>query len=440
MTPMPGKDVSFFDIPPFICSIVVHLQQQGHRAYVVGGALRDLFLERDRHDWDVATSASPAEVIRLFPHVVPVGYRYGTVLVLESEHPVEVSTLRGKSIEEDLRHRDFTVNAMAFSIRRRRLIDPFGGIEDLDRRIIRAVSNPDDRFLEDPLRILRAVRIAAELDFSVHSRTWKTMKHLRESLRYSAPERIRQELNKMLLNPRTDVAFGLLKRCGALHVILPELLDKDPLSGQAVFVHAVRTMRLLPRRLPLRLAALLHDIGKPVGPRRRAAADGRGHALLAAGLGKEILERLRYSRKEIEHVVRLILHHAFEPTGAWSNPAIRRFVYRVGPSLAEDLLALRRADVLASGGDSKRIAALEDLRVRVQECLKDRSAEQIPALTGNDIMRILGVPSGPLVGEIKRALQQRVIERPESNTREQLVKWLKERYLPLLSPPHLRRP
>jgi hypothetical protein len=153
-------------------------------------------------------------------------------------------------------------------------------------------------------------------------------------------------------------------------------------------------------------------------------------------LGREVLERLRFSRKEVEQVVRLIRYHAFEPAGAWRPPAIRRFVQQVGPAVIGDLMELRRADLLASGCDLKRIAALESLRVRIQECLADRSFDKRPALTGHDIMRILEIPPGPLVGKVKRNLQQRVIERPESNTPEQLSRWLKEKYLPKVDLPY----
>jgi tRNA nucleotidyltransferase (CCA-adding enzyme) len=431
--------------------VLRRLREQGHQAWLVGGGIRDLILGREPLDWDVATSAGPAAVMELWPQAVPTGVRHGTVTLPLREGPVEITTYRtegpytdgrhpdwvnfGASLEEDLARRDFTVNAMAFDPETATLVDPEGGIEDLAGRVIRTVGDPDARFREDGLRPLRGIRFAAVLEFSVDPETLAAIARARDGVARVARERVRDELLKLLGAPRPSIGIELLRQTGLLGGILPELLDEvgvaqNRFHAHDVYEHSLHAVDAVPRERPLvRLAALLHDIGKPS---TRAVVDGEGtfynHQRVGAEMARDILERLRFSRDDRDLVSHLVDEHMFHYTQEWSDGAVRRFLRRVGTESLDDLFLLREADIAARGVESGDAGTLGELRARIDAVLARREAIAVQdlAVQGDDVMRALGIGPGPEVGRALHALLDRVLEDPGLNERERLLALLGE--------------
>jgi tRNA nucleotidyltransferase (CCA-adding enzyme) len=431
--------------------VLRRLREQGHQAWLVGGGIRDLILGREPLDWDVATSAGPAAVMELWPQAVPTGVRHGTVTLPLREGPVEITTYRtegpytdgrhpdwvnfGASLEEDLARRDFTVNAMAFDPETATLVDPEGGIEDLAGRVIRTVGDPDARFREDGLRPLRGIRFAAVLEFSVDPETLAAIARARDGVARVARERVRDELLKLLGAPRPSIGIELLRQTGLLGGILPELLDEvgvaqNRFHAHDVYEHSLHAVDAVPRERPLvRLAALLHDIGKPS---TRAVVDGEGtfynHQRVGAEMARDILERLRFSRDDRDLVSHLVDEHMFHYTQEWSDGAVRRFLRRVGTESLDDQFQLREADNAARGVESGDAGTLGELRARIDAVLARREAIAVQdlAVQGDDVMRALGIGPGPEVGRALHALLDRVLEDPGLNERERLLALLGE--------------
>jgi putative nucleotidyltransferase with HDIG domain len=326
-----------------------------HEIYVVGGAVRDSLLRRVVSDYDFATSATPQEVQRLFRRTIPTGIQHGTVTVLFENHEFEVTTYRidggyddhrrpdsvtfTRSLYDDLKRRDFTINAIAADPRTGRLTDPFEGRADLQRRAIRTVGDPTQRFSEDALRMLRAVRFAATLQFEIEHDTFSSIPPRAQEFSAVAPERVLQELSKMMAAPTPSVGWHLLKNSTLLSVIAPELLEADTHQPseralEGLFGHLVKACDCAPEEDDaLRWAALLHDVGKP----RCAAYDERGlhfhgHDETSAEMAESLLRRLRAPNRLIDSVTHLVRHHMFGVSGDSSDAAIRRFVSRVGRS------------------------------------------------------------------------------------------------------------
>lgn len=438
ITPLPP-----LSIPPEVIEIVGRLRDLGFPTFVVGGGLRDALLKRESRDWDVATGASCERVVQTFPRVIPIGIRHGTVTVRVRQQMVEVSAFRGDGISEDLRRRDFTINALAYDPFESRLIDPFGGIRDLKAQRVRAVEDPVARFREDPLRIVRAIRIASELGFRIHRETWRGLHRVAGELASVAPERIREEFTRSMMTVAPAKALRRMRQSGILRVVIPELMEGHRVAHTtairqcSVLEHALRTMDYLPPKRYLRWAGLLHEVGKP---RARKKLKGKwrflGHRAFSARMAGEILERLRFSRKESQKIVHLIRHQDLGYTARWPDAAVRRLIGKVGLCWADDLLALCRADKVASGLGAAELSELEELAARVQEILPTQGGMMGPrsALTGRDVMEILDTPPCPSVGKIMTALHRRVTEKPESNTREDLTRWLLDRYIPAALP------
>lgn len=446
--------------PPAVLFVCRRLKESGFQAYVVGGSLRDLLLGRKPKDWDVSTDATPDQITGIFTEVIPTGERYGTVTVrLDSEgdldpsggfglRQVEVTTFRVEEeyadgrhpsgvhfvrrVEDDLARRDFTINAMAFDPLEGKLIDPFRGRRDLRRRLVRSVGQADERFREDGLRMLRCFRFASQLAFRIERRTLLAV----DSSLISGVswERIGQEMARLLLGKSPHPALRGLADTGLIAKIAPELERCRGVEGGRgpwdLLEHSFRAVSMVPPSLHLRAAALLHDIGKPL---TRKLEDGRltfhGHDHKGAELAEEVLGRWRWDGKTKRRAQLLIEHHMFQVHAASTDRALRRWIAKVGEDNALDLLELRRADIVASGG----LAALawphwSSLKRRVEGILASQNALTVGdlALSGHDVMQILGVRPGPIVGEALDYLLEHVLGDPRLNDPERLRGLLKE--------------
>lgn len=412
--------------------VLRRLHNAGHTACIVGGAVRDLCLNRPVIDWDIATSASPAAVGNLFSCCPQFTLKGETVTLIHCGRPYQITTYRSRppSLPGDLALRDFTVNAMAWDPRSGTFADPWGGREDLGRGLIRAVGDPTARFREDPLRLLRAVRLAAELDARLHPGTLSAMLAAAGNLHTVAAERIREEIVRTLATDRVVWAFNRLRATGLLAQVLPELLQghlkrQNPYHRHTIFKHLLETAGAIRGDPLLRLAGLLHDVAKPF-VRERAARGWRfpGHAPLSARMAARILERLRFPKATTARITHLVRHHMVAYSPEWSDAAVRRLIRRVGPAAVMDLIALRRADLAAHGTAAAGLPLLGDLEERVR-----RELQSTPPLTladlavrGHDVMAGLGLRPGPAVGAVLRELLEQVLEDPSRNTRHTLLR------------------
>jgi tRNA nucleotidyltransferase (CCA-adding enzyme) len=431
-------------IPVDVLKVLHELWAAGEAAYVVGGSLRDVFLGRTAADWDLATSARPDRMLELFPGAVYEN-RFGTVAIRLGREVYEATTFRsdheyadfrrphriefGDSIDPDLARRDFTVNAMAWGRRPEEsapgLVDPYGGRQDVIRRLLRAVGEPERRFEEDALRMVRAVRLAAVLDFEIEASTLAAIKARSELVRHLSGERIAAELDKLLAVATPSRGLRMLAETGILAQVAPELAEQRGLAqnkvpGEDLWDHTLRTVDAAPLDRPiLRLAALLHDIGKP-----GTAADGHfyGHERVGADLAQALLERLRYPRVVIDRVVALVRQHMFTYEASWSDTAVRRFIGKVGRPGLEELFELRRADNLGSGLGADA-AGLAELRARVDEQLAAEVAidRHDLAIDGDDLITELGLQPGPAIGRLLDGLLDRVLADPGLNDRPTLL-------------------
>ncbi|MBW2064840.1 MAG: HD domain-containing protein [Deltaproteobacteria bacterium] len=425
-------------VPSIVIKILDRLQASGHEAYVVGGAVRDICLGREPTDWDVATSAPVDTVRTLLRDMKYFSLNEYTVTLVHEGCQYEITTFRGegragKTLQDDLSHRDFTINAMACDIHGERIIDPYGGRHDLVKKVVRAVGNPADRFLEDPLRLIRAVRLAVELGFRIEPETLKQMSVMAAELKRAAPERIRDEFTKILLSRKPSYGIKILLKTSVLKTFLPELSEgyrrrQNPYHGYTIFRHIMETVDRVKPELELRLAALFHDIAKP---RVRKKDDNYyrflDHDRVSSHLAREIMTRLRFSKHLTEQVVKLVSRHMINYNSDWSDRAVRRFMIRVGPEYLDRLLALREADLIAHGKDSRALEMLGELKERINRIaegalpLKTRDL----AVNGRTVMETLGLKQGPEVGWTLKWLMEKVLENPELNRREELVSLLK---------------
>lgn len=422
------------------------LQAAGHQAYPVGGAIRDLLLDRKAGDWDVATSARPEQVAELFPRTVPTGIAHGTITVLAGRMQIEVTTFRGEvgysdgrhpdqvvfldSLEEDLQRRDFTVNAMAFDTRRAKIVDPFGGRRDLGAELIRAVGEPLERFREDGLRPMRAVRFACVLGFSIEEQTRRAIPDALEVFRKVAPERIREELLKILAVRQAARGIELMRQTGLLGDVLPALLPTVDFSQNRfhrhdVYHHTLRCLEKCRGDPVLKLAVLLHDVGKPeVAEGPPGAHTFYLHERRSAEIADRVMHRLRFSNADRKRVTGLIANHMFHYLPDWNDGAVRRFIRRVGPERLDDMWEMRRADAWGRGtGVRDTLANLRALRRRVEQVMAEDAALKVTdlAIDGHDVMQALGISPGPRVGRILEALLDRVLDDPSLNRRDRLL-------------------
>jgi tRNA nucleotidyltransferase (CCA-adding enzyme) len=428
------------NIPEFVIFILNRLKAAGYQAYIVGGAVRDVLLKGAITDWDVATSA-PRDTIRtIFWDTNQFTLKHDTVTLVHSGRHFEVTTFRGEKnrLLSDLSHRDFTINSMAFDPDNDEVIDPYGGESDIDKKVIRAVGNPEARFREDPLRLLRGVRLATELRFRIDEKTISSLGSIASLLSSVAPERIREELIKILVAPRPSSGLNIMVRTGILKEFLPELLEgylkrQNQYHRYTIFKHIVETVDHVRPEPILRLTALLHDIAKP---RTRIKREGKwsfyGHEKKSALLAEEILNRLKFSKEVNKKVTNLIEHHMIGYDSGWSDAAVRRLIRRVGAEQINDLLVFRRADLLAHGLTDQNFELTSELEMRVNEQIRHKAPirRQDLAVNGNVVMEITGLSPGPGIGEILRALDEEVLSHPELNNREDLAALLRRTKTP----------
>jgi len=442
-------------VPTDVMAVLRALRGASRQAWLAGGAVRDILCGVAAQDFDVATDALPEQVVRLFPKVIPTGMQHGTVTVLSGEHKVEVTTFRGEGryldgrrpssvtfladIEGDLARRDFTVNAIAWDPIAGVLRDPFSGVEDLRRRRLRAVGDPLARFGEDGLRPLRAVRFASTLRLALDRPTWLAIPQALDVFARVAMERVRDELIKLLVRGASPSrGLRLLLRSGLLARIVPELLESVSFAQNRyhrwdVWRHTLRCVDAAPPDLVVRLAALLHDVAKPRSAAPKEGAPGENtfydHEKLGARLATDILQRLKFPRRETERVALLVAEHNWHYLPEWNDATVRRVLARIGPEEIPALWMLRRADLNARGrlveeGLANQAAA----EARFQREIDRASALKVTdlAIGGEDVMRELRIGPGRQVGEVLARLLERVLDDPDLNTREKLIRLMPE--------------
>jgi putative nucleotidyltransferase with HDIG domain len=427
---------------------------RGKQLYLVGGAVRDLIRGGEPHDWDLATDADPDEIIALFrglkppAAVIPTGIKHGTVTVHYRGGEFEVTTFRTESdyrdgrrpesvvfalsVEEDLSRRDFTMNAVALELPQGKIVDPFGGLKDIRRKIIRCVGNPRERFEEDGLRPLRAVRFAAQLGFDVEK---YTLRAVRPALTVSAAvseERIRDELDKIVASPQPSRAFRLMEQTGLLELILPELslcrgVEQKGYHRFDVLDHSLLACDYAAEQgfsMEVRMAALFHDTGKP----ETRQLDDRGvwtfyhHETHSVHITEHLMTRLRYPNSRIAEVCRLIACHMFHYEDVWSDGAVRRFIIRAGRENLENIYRLRRCDTYGMTGTETPAEGLAALISRVDKVLAESHALSLKdlAVSGKDLIAA-GIKPGKTMGIILNELLETVVDDPDSNNRETLL-------------------
>jgi tRNA nucleotidyltransferase/poly(A) polymerase len=453
-------------IHPILKEVAAVFTRRGKKVYLVGGAVRDLLRGEKARDWDLATDARPEEVIAFFREkgpvpgaagkgggkplgfVIPTGIKHGTVTVHYRGYALEVTTFRTESdyrdgrrpekvefaaaVEEDLSRRDFTMNAAALSLPEGVLIDPFGGAADIGRRLIRCVGKPGERFSEDGLRPLRAVRFAAQLGFRVDEAVLAAIAPALPVTAKVSPERIRDELDRILRSPKPSAAFRLMEKTGLLGLILPELAACRGVEQKGFHRFDVLDHSLLAcdyaaaEGFPgeVILAALLHDTGKALTRRLNEAGIWTfyRHETESVRLSRDILTRLRYPNGVINAVCHLIGEHMFHYEETWSGAAVRRFIIRVGRENLENLYRLRRADAYGMAGIEPAADFLLSLVNRVDEALAGSRVFSLRdlAVSGRDLIAA-GIPPGRQLGIILKELLETVVEDPAMNSREKLL-------------------
>lgn len=436
-------------LPPKAQQVIDTLKAAGFEGYAVGGSVRDLFMDRPTKGWDFTTNATPEEILTLFPDSF-YDNQFGTVgiKIKEKENVVdiyEVTTYRsevgysdrrhpdtitwGKTIEEDLARRDFTVNAIAYD--GQKIIDPYDGQGDIERKIVKAVGNPAKRFTEDALRMMRAVRIATELGFMIEPATLDAIKGNVGLLKAISAERIRDELLRILAAQHAADGVLILKGCGILTLILPELEEAFAVAQKSpkrhhiydVGTHSVMALKHCPSPDPVvRLATLLHDIGKP----KTFHKDDSGlitfynHEVAGTKLTRNIVARLRLSKKQSDLILTLVRWHQFSVDERQTDAALRRFIRRVGKENLDAMLALRIGDRLG-GGAQETSWRLELYKKRLVEVQKQPFTVHDLAVNGYDVMRVLGIKPGPIIGKILDQLFAEVEEGKLANQREALL-------------------
>mgnify|MGYP001615903899 CR=1 FL=1 len=455
-----------FSIPKEVLNVTENLEKAGFEAFLVGGCVRDLVLGREPKDWDVTTNAVPEEIIALFPKtfyentfgtvgVVAVredGDAETEVEVKESLKVIEVTPYRiesdytdnrhpdkvtfSKKLEDDLQRRDFTVNSLAYSVSKNELADLYDGQKDIKNKIIRTVGDPVARFTEDGLRMLRAIRLSAELSFEIAPETEKAILENAHLLKNISMERIRDEFTKMIQSTEPMMALTSLKKLGLLSYIVPELeegvgIEQTKTHAYDVFEHLLRSVQHSAQKgysLEIRLAALFHDISKPESRRKGEGTwTFYGHEVLGARVTKKILERLKYPTKIIEKVVKLVRWHMFfSDTEQITLSAVRRMIVNVGRENIWDLMNLRICDRIGTGRPKEDPYRLRKYHAMIEEALRDPVSVGMLKIDGKRLMEIVDIKPGPVIGYTLHALLEEVLEDPKKNTAEYLENRAKE--------------
>lgn len=439
------------ELPRKVVLIIKNLQRHGYDAYAVGGCVRDSILNRKPEDWDITTSAKPEQVKRIFRRTVDTGIEHGTVTVLIGKDGFEVTTYRvdglyedgrhpkevtfTSRLEEDLKRRDFTINAMAYNDDER-LVDAFGGMRDLNYHLIRCVGDPKERFSEDALRILRAVRFSAQLAFPIEPETTEAIKSLAPNLEKISAERIQAELVKLLVSDHPERIQDACE-LGITKVVLPEWDDmvgvkqNTPHHKYDVAAHTVHALQNVKNDKVLRLTMLFHDMGKPV--MKTTDENGRdhfkGHAIASEQIAKTVMKRLKFDNDTIRKVTKLVAYHDYrmEPTGA----NVRRAMHEIGVELFPYYLAVRLADTKAQSSYERRgkLENIIQIRELYRNALRNKECVTLKdlAVTGTDLIN-LGIAPGKELGTLLNELLDMVIEDPAWNQKGKLCDYVKERF------------
>ena len=460
-------------IPEEIQSITKKMEKRGFEAYLVGGCARDFLLDRNPKDWDITTNARPEEVRKIFPASF-YNNTFGTVTVVnknaknENLKNVEITTYRidagygdkrhpdkiefTPNLKDDLARRDFTINAMAMrimnyesGIMNQEIIDLFDGQKDLKNKIIRAVGNAGERFNEDALRMLRAVRFSSELNFEIEKGTFEAIRENSKLLEFVSQERIRDELEKIILSDKPSEGIELLRKSGLLKYIIPELelgvgVSQNRHHIYTIYEHCLLSLKYCPsKKFETRMASLLHDIAKP----QTKSGEGPNstfynHDLVGAKFSKRILKRLKFPGKIVDKVSLLVKNHMFYyNVDEVSEAGVRRLIRRTGKENLKDLMDLRIADRLGSGVPKAKPYKLRHLEYLIEKVSKDPISPKMLKVNGRDIIKILDIKPSPKIGAILKVLLSEVIEDPSKNIREYLEKRVQE--LNKLSPEAIKQ-
>ncbi len=441
------------EIPKPIKNISEILSKSGFENFVVGGCVRDLILGREPKDWDITTNATPEQIQKLFPHTFYEN-EYGTVGVVdeseksESLKVVEVTPFRvesvysdfrrpdsvvwGKTLAEDLARRDFTVNALAYDIKNNKLIDLYEGEKDIEKKTIRTVGKPEERFNEDALRMLRALRFASTLDFSIEHKTQEAIQKNASLLEHISKERIRDEFTKIIMSDSPAIALDLSARLGLLKFISPEFekgigVEQNQAHAFTVWEHLLRSLdHSAKKNLPLhvRLATLLHDIAKPHTKRwQNEQWTFYGHEVVGSKIAKNILIDLKFPKEIVEKVTKLVRWHMFfSDTEEISLSAVRRMVRNVSPELIWDLMDVRACDRIGTGRPKESPYRLRKYHSMIEEVMRDPISAKQLKVNGEKIMKFTGEKPGPYIGFILEILLSEILEDPTLNTETYLEK------------------
>jgi len=440
-------------VPIEINRITKTLTDKGFLAYIVGGCVRDLLMNRKPRDWDITTNANPKQIEDLFSKTFYEN-KFGTVTVVnegiedktlvnveitpfrtestysDHRHPDDITF--AKTLTEDLTRRDFTINALAYDPHTKTLIDENKGVADIKNHLIKTVGDPNDRFTEDALRLMRAIRLATELNFEIEMKTKEAITPKVETLLTISKERIRDEWNKIVMSDNPLLGLNLLHQTKILDQIIPELEEGIGITQGGshiydVWEHSIRALKHSAFRemsLELRLAALFHDIGKPRTRRWSQEKNNwtfYGHEVVGAKMVTKILTRLKYSKQTIETVTALVRYHMFfVDIEKITLSAVRRIIAGVGENLIWDLMKLRTADRIGMGRPKETPYKLRKYESMIEEALRDPTSVKMLKINGEDLMSKLNIPAGPKIGQILNALLEEVLDDPTKNTPDYL--------------------
>lgn len=442
-----------FKMDQTVNEIIKIIEKNNEEAYIVGGCIRDIIMDKKPKDWDIATSALPNQVVNFFERTefktIDLSKKHGTIVLFKDGKAYEVTTFRVeeeytnhrhpdevkfvKKLGNDLQRRDFTMNALAYS-ESKGLVDLFNGVTDIKNKIIRCVGNPIKRFNEDALRILRGVRFSSQLDFEIENRTFEAMKKKIDLIEFISMERIQNEFNKIILSDQPSKGLLQLKTIGGLERIIPELKKTynfnqcNPNHHLDVFKHSLEVLEHTPKELSLRLAAIFHDVGKPDTFFKDDSGIGHfyDHEKKSLEMAEDILKRMKYSNEIIKKTLIIIDEHMTVYSDEFSDKAVKRLMKRIEPMNIDQLVAFQIADIKATANPEKfkHVIALKN-RVEGIKNRKEPLSITDLAIDGNDLMS-LGIPEGKKIGNILNYLFEKILEKPELNNRSKLMKLAKE--------------
>lgn len=443
-------------LPKEVLNFAKKFHENKFQIYLVGGAVRDYLIKGNIIDYDFTTDATPEEVMKIFKSVVPVGINHGTVMVLFEKFSFEVTTFRSdgkysdnrhpdsitfiKSLDEDLKRRDFTINALAYDIINNKIIDMFNGKDDIKNKIIKAIGEPADRFNEDSLRMLRACRFSSQLNFKIEDNTLDAIRKMSKKINNISTERTRDEIIKLMQTDMPSVGLEYMRITGLMDEILPELsscygIYQNRFHKYDVYYHNLYTCDASDKNnYLLRLASLFHDIAKP--QTRRGKDDSvdensfYNHEVIGAKIARRILKRLKFKNSDVISITHLIKHHMFYYTSEWTDGAVRRFIRNVGLENIDELFKLREADRIGNGMKYGIPEAFINFQNRIKKILELDNAFKITDLNidGNVIMKVLKLTPGPIIGEILNYLLEIVLDNPELNKKKLLIEHAVEYY------------